>query len=69
MKKTLARKGGKIIKDAEDFLVNGREGPVIDGELDRTKDWARGILSSTKTDLSSVPIKLPDNQTVFHSFV
>jgi len=49
LKKTLVRKGGKIIKDAEDFLVNGREGPVIDGELDRTKDWARGILSSTKT--------------------
>jgi len=45
IEKTLVRKGGNVVADAEGFLVNDREGPLIDGELDRARNWAGRILS------------------------
>ena len=46
--KRLARKlhqlGGKRIIPAESFYVVGREGPLYDGEIERTQKWANAIL-------------------------
>ncbi|MEJ2710806.1 MAG: flavodoxin family protein [Anaerolineales bacterium] len=36
--------GGKRIVPPETFLVMGREGPLYDGELERSRAWAASIL-------------------------
>jgi flavodoxin len=41
--KTLEEKGGIAIAPAEGFIVEGKEGPVARGELDRAGAWARTI--------------------------
>lgn len=40
----LARKGGDLIVPPEGFIVEGTEGPLRDGELERAADWAQQIL-------------------------
>lgn len=40
--KILKSKGANIIA-AETFFVLGKEGPMKDGELDRAKEWGRGL--------------------------
>ncbi|UCH61609.1 MAG: flavodoxin family protein [Fidelibacterota bacterium] len=46
--KKLARKfrrlGGKIVVPPETFHVEGREGPLFEGELERAREWAGAIL-------------------------
>ena len=39
----LAAKGGKLILPAEGFIVDGREGPLHDGELERAAAWGKTI--------------------------
>lgn len=45
--KHLARKlrklGGKLLLPPEIFLVTGREGPLVDGELQRAEIWAGSL--------------------------
>jgi flavodoxin len=41
--KRLEKKGGNLIVAPEPFFVSDTEGPLLDGELDRAKDWARQI--------------------------
>lgn len=39
--KTLEAKGGKLIGSPEGFIVEGKEGPLKKGELNRAAVWAR----------------------------
>lgn len=41
---SLKRKGAYLAKPPEGFIVEGKEGPLKQGELGRAAAWARGIL-------------------------
>jgi flavodoxin len=38
--KRLAQKGARLLVPAESFLVQGSEGPLVRGELERARAWA-----------------------------
>jgi flavodoxin len=40
---TLQRKGGKLASPPEGFTVEGKEGPLKSGELERAAEWAKSI--------------------------
>ena len=40
----LIKKGGPQIMPPEGFFVEGREGPLRDGEIERAKEWAEEIM-------------------------
>lgn len=42
----LEKAGGEVIIAPEGFFVGGTEGPLLDGELDRARDWATSILAA-----------------------
>jgi flavodoxin len=42
--KALTKAGGILALTSEGFGVSGIEGPLVEGELERAQDWARGIL-------------------------
>lgn len=39
----LKKKGGEVINPPEGFFVEGMEGPLKEGELERAADWAKQI--------------------------
>jgi hypothetical protein len=39
----LARKLGFDVLDPASFLVKGYEGPLVDGELERAREWGHGL--------------------------
>jgi flavodoxin len=41
----LRKLGGKQVLPPEIFLVEGRQGPLVDGELERCGSWAEAILT------------------------
>jgi len=41
--KRLGRKGGELAVTPEGFLVEGTEGPLKEGELERAAAWAERI--------------------------
>jgi flavodoxin len=41
MAKLLTDKGGKLIVPPEGFIVKGKKGPLVDGELDRARTWIK----------------------------
>ena len=41
----LQKKGGELAVPPEPFYVSDTEGPLLDGELERAGEWARGILA------------------------
>jgi len=41
----LKKKGGELIIPPEGFFVEGTEGPLKEGELERAADWAKQIMS------------------------
>jgi flavodoxin len=41
----LVKKGGQLIAAPEGFFVQGMEGPLKEGELERASDWARQIIA------------------------
>jgi flavodoxin I len=43
---SLQEKGGKLIAPAEGFFVKGREGPLMDGEIERAASWAGGLVQA-----------------------
>lgn len=43
MAKNLKKMGVSLLVRAESFLVNGKEGPLQSGELDRAAAWARTL--------------------------
>jgi len=42
---TLQNMGGIPLLPAEGFIVLGKEGPLLDGEIDRAKNWLKNINS------------------------
>jgi flavodoxin len=45
---SLKDKGGRLVAAPEGFIVKGNEGPLIQGELERAADWAKGIMHARK---------------------
>ncbi len=43
--KVLANSGAEIIADPQAFYVRGKEGPLLDREIEKAKDWAKLIKS------------------------
>ncbi|MGD2144155.1 MAG: flavodoxin family protein [Anaerolineae bacterium] len=39
----LRNKGGELVAPPEGFIVEGTEGPLREGELERAADWARRV--------------------------
>jgi len=44
--KALQKKGGELAIAPQGFYVQGKEGPLVEGELERAVTWAKKILSS-----------------------
>ena len=44
--KELSAHGGLQARPPEGFIVEGREGPLRDGELERAIEWARSVHAS-----------------------
>ena len=42
--KRLEQKGAQLVLEPESFLVEGAEGPLVEGELERARAWARDVL-------------------------
>ena len=42
----LQKKGGELIIPPEGFFVEGTEGPLKEGELERAADWAKQIIAT-----------------------
>lgn len=47
--KSLRNKSGELVVPAEGFTVDGQEGPLTAGELERAGEWARSVAASVKT--------------------
>lgn len=47
--KQLRKRGFKIIRGATTFYVNGTEGPLVDGEVQRARTWAHELVATTRT--------------------
>jgi len=45
--KKLQKVNGVIATNPEGFLVSSKEGPLVDGELARAKQWAQAILNNS----------------------
>jgi flavodoxin len=43
--KELQKKGGVLVLPPEGFFVEGTEGPLVDGELERAATWAKKLFS------------------------
>ena len=41
--RALERKGSRLVAPPESFFVNGREGPLAEGELERAGSWAETL--------------------------
>jgi flavodoxin len=41
---SLEASGGELATEPEGFLVEGKEGPLVDGELERAAEWSRRLL-------------------------
>jgi hypothetical protein len=50
MAKNLQKMGVAPRVLAESFLVSGKEGPLIDGELDRAAAWANALPAQLQRD-------------------
>ena len=44
--KRLVQRGGQLVAPAEGFIVQTSEGPLKEGELERSADWARRIAAA-----------------------
>lgn len=41
--KALEKKGGKLVAEPEGFIVENKEGPLKEGELERAREWAKQL--------------------------
>jgi flavodoxin len=48
----LRAKGGRQVAPPEGFLVKDKEGPLLDGELERADAWARTLIGAETTHRS-----------------
>jgi flavodoxin len=44
----LEKKGGELVIPPEGFFVEGTEGPLQEGELERAADWAKQIIEAAQ---------------------
>jgi flavodoxin len=51
----LEKKGARLVAAPECFLVMAAEGPLVEGELGRARDWAEGVRRKAST-LGSGPV-------------
>jgi len=42
--KVLEKKGGKAVVSPEGFIVEGKEGPLAKGEVERARNWAEDMI-------------------------
>jgi flavodoxin len=42
----LQKKAGKLVMPPEGFIVNGKEGPLKEGESERAADWAKHLITA-----------------------
>jgi flavodoxin len=42
----LKKKGGKLVLPPEGFFVQGSEGPLKEGEVERAAEWAKQLLAA-----------------------
>ncbi|MFA5107684.1 MAG: flavodoxin domain-containing protein [Patescibacteria group bacterium] len=47
---SLVKKGGQPAAEPAGFFVLDKEGPLKDGEIERAKEWAKGIIGQQKTE-------------------
>jgi flavodoxin len=52
----LERKGAQLVLEPESFLVLGTAGPLVEGELDRARSWAREILTRVAPQAADVAV-------------
>lgn len=47
---SIKHKSGRILGSPEGFIVDDKEGPLLEGELKRTAEWTKKILTKFKSD-------------------
>lgn len=52
MARLLEKKGGKLIAEPQGFYVHDKEGPLVDGEIERARQWAATVASKTQETAS-----------------
>ncbi len=60
--KALEEAGAKIISSPKGFHVTGYEGPLVDGEIERAKKWAKNL--EAKMEMESATISLEEEEIV-----
>jgi flavodoxin len=46
LQQALRKKGGRLVVPPKTFIVSGREGPLVEGEIERAHSWAQSILAA-----------------------
>lgn len=49
----LVKKGGRLVAEPEGFIVEQKEGPLKQGELERASAWAKGIQAAQESGVSA----------------
>jgi flavodoxin len=56
--KRLKHKGARLVMPAESFIVDGREGPLAEDEIDRAHVWVAGLVSAlASTSPTPAPVR------------
>jgi flavodoxin len=45
---SLKAKGGRLVAEPDGFIVEDREGPLKQGELERAADWVKTVIAAAK---------------------
>jgi flavodoxin I len=51
--KDVVIKGGRLVAEPEGFIVENKEGPLKQGELERATNWAKGLNEQKQSSLSA----------------
>ena len=51
--KELVKKGGRLVAEPEGFIVEQKEGPLKQGELERASTWAKGVQAKQESSVIS----------------
>ena len=51
--KELEKKGGKLVAEPEGFIVENKEGPLKQGEIERATKWASQLSLAKKVPAST----------------
>lgn len=53
----LKKAGGELVAPPEGFFVEGMEGPLVDGELERAKEWAAQLVGLSNILPEALPVR------------